>query len=74
LGVVKAHAIIEALQSCIGKQLIEAIDEVERIAAARRYSVNVIDPQFNVGSIDEDDRRLNVRTDNTSVITSFTIG
>lgn len=64
----------DELRPFVGSTLIASIDAIEGIAAAHRYSVNVIDPQINIGSIDEDPKRLNVRIDDASVITLFTIG
>jgi hypothetical protein len=69
-----AHTLIEKLVSFEGEELIDVIDAIERIAGAHGYFVNVIDPEFNTGSIDNDFSRLNVRTDKDSIITSFTIG
>lgn len=66
------HALIAKLAPFKGKQVITCFDEIAKIAAG--FSINIIDPEFNTGSIDEDARRLNIRTDGNSVITSFTIG
>ena len=66
------HALIRNLQPFIGKQIIDHIDEIKSIADG--YSVNVMDPVFNGLAIDNEPKRLNVRTDKDSVITSFTIG
>jgi len=71
---VTARALIQKLQPFEGKQLIACIDEITAIATSLHFSVNVIDPAFNVSSIDEDPWRLNVRTDRDSIITKFTIG
>ncbi len=68
------RALIDKLQRFKGKQIIACIDEIETIAHGLFYSVNVIDPEFNTASIDNEPTRLNVRTDRQSVITSFTIG
>jgi hypothetical protein len=67
-------ALIAELQPYTGKQLIDAIDNIQSIADAHGYSVNVIDPDFNTTSIDNEATRLNVRTDKNSIITSFTVG
>lgn len=69
-----AHTLMAKLAPFKGKQLIECIDEITAIATAQRYSVNVVDPDYNVSSINEDFSRLNVVTDRDSVITSFAIG
>jgi hypothetical protein len=69
-----AHTLIEKLVRFEGEELLDVIDEIERIARASGYTINVIDPQFNTGSIDNDFSRLNIRTDKDSVITSFRIG
>lgn len=68
------HALIEQLAPFKGKPIIDCIDAITAIANSMRYSVNVLDPDYNVSSINEDYSRLNVRTDKESVITSFTVG
>ena len=62
------------LQTYIGHAIIECADAIEKIAKRHRYSLNVIDPDFNVGSIDNDESRLNVRTNRDGVVISFSIG
>lgn len=69
-----APALIAELDRFKGKQIITCIDGIQAIADAYGFSVNVIDPEFNTASIDNEATRLNVRTDRESVITSFTIG
>lgn len=69
-----AHTLIQKLRPFKGKQIIDCIDAIKAIAEPLRYSVNVMDPDYNVSSIDSDYSRLNVRTDRDSVITSFTVG
>ena len=69
-----AHTLIQKLRPFKGQQIIDCVDEIEAIAKPLGYSVNVMDPTYNVVSIDSDYRRLNVRTDENSVITSFTLG
>ncbi len=68
------RALMAELQPYLGSKLIDYADEIETIAGGLGYSVNVLDPEFNTGSIDNEPTRLNVRTDRQSVITSFTIG
>lgn len=68
------HTLMRELAPFKGKQIIDCIDAIQKIADSARYSVNVMDPKFNVSFIVEDFRRLNVRTDADSVITSFTVG
>ncbi len=68
------HPLMDAMRPFVGKPLLTSIDEIMKIAAAHRFTTNIIDPQFNPGSIDEDPLRLNVRTDKDSMITMFTIG
>lgn len=58
----------------VGHAIIECSDAIEQIAKRNRYSVNIIDPDFNVRSIDNDESRLNVRTNRAGEIISFTIG
>lgn len=69
-----AHALLDRLQIYRHCRLTKAIDAIESAAQAAGYSVNVIDPLFNTHSIDEDHKRLNVRTDADGLIVSFTIG
>jgi hypothetical protein len=69
-----ARTLQHELSPFIGKQLIDSADAIEAIAAKHGFSVNVIDPEFNTGSIDNERDRLNVRTGADSIITSFTIG
>jgi hypothetical protein len=71
---VSTHTLLAKLDPFKGKQLITCIDDIQTIADEHGYSVNVIDPEFNTASIDNEATRLNVRTDKDSVITSFTIG
>ena len=68
------HTLMDKLRPFTGKQLIECIDQIAAIAELMKYSVNVMDPEYNISSINEDYHRLNVRTDKDSLITSFTIG
>lgn len=62
------------LQSFVGRKLNDCIDKIATIATGHRYSVNIIDPEFNIGSIDNDESRLNVRQDKDGKIISFSIG
>jgi hypothetical protein len=62
------------LQAFIGHAIIECADAIETIAKRHKYSVNVLDPEFNKGSIDNDESRLNVRTNRVGAIISFSIG
>jgi hypothetical protein len=68
------RALINRLYHFRGKQIIDCIDKIQTIADLSGYTVNVMDPAFNVGPIDNDPYRLNIRTDGNSVITSFTVG
>lgn len=69
-----ARTLVAQLAPFVGREMIGCIDEIKVIAAEARYSVNVMDPDYNVSSINEDYSRLNVRTDASYRITSFTIG
>jgi hypothetical protein len=71
---VTARAMIAKLQRFVGMQLIDCADEIAALATAGGYTVNINDPTFNTASIDEESKRLNVRTDVDYNITSFTIG
>lgn len=66
--------VLDQMRPFVGKMLIESIDEITRIAASHRYTVNIVNPQFKKVDIDEEPLRLNVRTDKDSMIIMFTIG
>jgi hypothetical protein len=57
-----------------GKRLTDCFRDINEIARDHSLTVNVIDPYFNTGSIDENPHRLNVRTKNDGTIKSFTVG
>jgi hypothetical protein len=57
-----------------GKRLTACFPDINQIAQAHGLTVNVMDPLFNNTLIDEEPRRLNVRTDKNGIIKSFTIG
>lgn len=67
-------ALMAKLKPFKGRQLIDCVDAITSVAADRGYSLNVIDPTFNVLSIDREPRRLNVHTDDNSLIVSFSVG
>ena len=67
-------SIMTELNPFKGKQIMDAFNDIQEIALRYKLEINVIDPEFNTNSIDNDENRLNVRTDANSVITSFTIG
>jgi hypothetical protein len=71
---VTVSSLMRELQPFKGKQIIECIDAITAIASERHYSVNVMDPEFNVSFINDDTRRLNVQTDKESEIIAFTVG
>ena len=55
-----------------GEPVEDCIDKIGQVAFG--YEINVMDPTVNIGPIDNDNRRLNVRTNQSGIITSFTIG
>ncbi len=57
-----------------GKKIVDCAKEIQRIAKYYSLTLNITDPEFNPSSIDKDDDRLNVKTDASGVIQSFTIG
>lgn len=67
-------SLMASLHPFVDKPVLYYVDMIKTIAERHRYSVNIIDPEFNVGSIDNDESRLNVRTDKDGVIKSFSIG
>jgi hypothetical protein len=54
------------------RSITNCIKDINEIARYHGLIVNIID--MKTGSIDEDPRRLNVRTDQRGLIKSFTIG
>jgi hypothetical protein len=66
--------VFEQLRQFVGKPVIEAIDEITKIAISHHYRVNIIDPKFNTCSLDEESDRLNIRTNRDGNIWLFTIG
>lgn len=66
-----AHTLMAKLQPFKGKKLNDCIDAIS--ALAKGYRVNVMDPEVNTGSIDNESDRLNVKT-RGGVITAFTVG
>jgi hypothetical protein len=68
------HVIMARLSRFAGRTLISSADEIIEIAHQFGYTVNVVDPLFNTGQIDNEPKRLNVRTDKDSNIVSFSIG
>jgi hypothetical protein len=57
-----------------GKLVSACFRDINEVARAHGLTVNIMDPDFNTASIDEEPRRLNVRTDRAGVVKSFTIG
>lgn len=68
-----ARTLMEKLEPFKGEEWIDVVDEINRIALAHSYTINVIDPDAP-GNLDQDFSRLNVRINKQFVITSFTIG
>lgn len=62
------------LRAFIGKQIIDCEADIERIAKAHGYTVNVMDPTFNNSNIMTDPHRVNIHTDGDSIIRSVSIG
>lgn len=69
-----SEVLIASLARFKGRQIITCCDDLESIAHKAGLSVNIIDPAFNTGNIDNDPTRLNIRTDENSIIKSFSIG
>jgi len=67
------HDTLNQLHAFKGKQIIDVIDEINTLVGPD-VTVNIMDPLFNLGPIDHDPRRLNIRTDADSRITSFSVG
>lgn len=68
------RGLLAEVEPFVGQQVIDCEDAIETAAASHGYSVMILDPVFNPGSIDSDPKRLNVHTDENSVITEFTTG
>lgn len=69
-----SDVLLASLARFKGQMVINCGDDIETMAHRAGFSVNIIDPVFNTGNIDTDGKRLNVRTDENSVIKSFSIG
>lgn len=69
-----SDVLIATLARFKGRQIKDCADDIETVARRAGFSVNIIDSVFNTGSIDTDPKRLNVVTDENSVITSLNIG
>lgn len=69
-----AHSLLHKLHPYQGCRLTKCIDGIESAAQAAGYTVNVMDPEFNIRSIDNEPKRLNVRSDRHGIVTSFSIG
>lgn len=67
-------ALMVELSAFKGRAVTNCFREINEIARDHKLTVNVMDPMFNTGSIDEEPRRLNVRTDKDGIIKSFTLG
>jgi hypothetical protein len=52
----------------------EVFTEIANVIANHRCILNIMDPKYNTTNIDNEDDRVNVRTDKDFVITSITIG
>ena len=57
-----------------GKKIIDCFKDVQQIARYYSLTVNIMDPEINKINIDNEEDRLNVKTDADGVILSFTIG
>lgn len=64
----------ELFSPYIGKEVIDASDEIAALAAKHGLTVNIMDPVFNPSNIMTDPKRLDVHTTETSIIRSFTVG
>jgi hypothetical protein len=59
----------------VGEKLDDkAFNEIQAIVLHHHCILNVMDPVFNTTNIDNEDNRVNVRTDANFMIKSFTIG
>jgi hypothetical protein len=68
------HPLMDDLRPFIGKPMLTSIEEIIRIATVHNFRVNIIDPQFNPSSIDEEPDRINVLSNRHGNICMFTIG
>ena len=60
------------LEGFKGEPVEDCIDKISQVAFG--YEINVMDPTVNIGPIDNENRRLNVKTNSSGIITGFTIG
>ena len=66
------HLVNSLKEKFIGRRIELCIDEITTLAKGKL--INVMDPSFNKIEIDNDDNRLNVKTDIAGKIVDFTIG
>jgi hypothetical protein len=57
-----------------GHRTNECFDQIKSIASRYHYSVILLDPEYNPGSIITDASRLNVFQDKAGKVSSFSIG
>jgi hypothetical protein len=63
--------LIHRLEIYKGCKINDCIDAIIQVSAG--YSVNVMDPTINIGPIDNNNHRLNVKTED-GIVKSFSIG
>jgi hypothetical protein len=66
-------ALMADLQTFIGHAIIECEDKIEEIAKLHKYSV-LVKGFESPRNLDNDESRLNVRTNRDGVVISFSIG
>ncbi len=67
-------ALLADVAQYVGHAIIECEAAIKEAAEKNRFTVNVMDPDFNTNPIMKDDSRLNVRTNRDGVVLSFSVG
>lgn len=67
-------ALIADVSKFCGHHVLDCIDQIRESASSRHYSVIILDPMWNPSSIITDPSRLNIHTDKSGNVSSFSIG
>lgn len=64
----------DQIHKLVGMQIVDCQSDLDSICNQHGYMLNIQDPSINTGNIDYNPKRLNIMTDNNSVIKGFTVG
>ena len=63
------------LEGYRGEKVNDCIDAITQLSKSHGIDkINVMDPVYNLAPIDNDNHRLNIRTDASGIILKFSIG